>query len=99
MRLKSRIDKLRNKISGHDRIIFINASTSHDFRAQIRAHIEGGLDPEGKKFVYMDDPLQSLYESIKRVSGPLVKDPARHFSKDKDAEAGHSNTDVPKEER
>jgi hypothetical protein len=41
---------------------------------QIRALIEDGLDPAGKKFVYLEDPLQRLYDEIKGVSGGLVRD-------------------------
>jgi hypothetical protein len=98
MRMKSRITKLENKARGRDqKIIFINAKNSEDFHAQIRALIEGGLDHEGKKFVYAEDPLRAFIESIKGASGPLVNDPARHFNKDKGVEAGRSNNHVPNE--
>jgi hypothetical protein len=77
MNIKSRITKLECKTMSHDGIIFIDAESSEDFRAQIRSQIEGGLDPAGKKFVYAQVPLRRLYDEIKGKSGSLVRDDTR----------------------
>jgi len=74
MNIKSRVTKLESKTMSHDGIIFIDAESSEDFRTKIRSLIENGLDPEGKKFVYVQDPLRRLYDQIKGVSGGLVTD-------------------------
>ena len=74
MSVKSRLKKLENITRLNSSIIFIDATNSADFRRQIESLIEGGLDPEGKKFVYTQDPLQRLYEQILGKSGSLVCD-------------------------
>ena len=74
MSIKSRVARLENNTCADDSIIFIDAESSEDFRAQIRVLIEDGLDPEGKKFVYAQDPLRRLYDQIKVKSGGLVRD-------------------------
>ena len=74
MNFKNRMTRLEKGTLLHDNIVFIDATTSEDFRQQIRALIEGGLDPEGKKFVYTEDPLRRLYDQIKGKSGSLVRD-------------------------
>ena len=74
MNIKNRITKLEMGAHTTDSIIFIDARSSKDFRAQIRSLIKNGLDPAGKKFVYVEDPLQGLYNQIKGVSGGLVRD-------------------------
>jgi hypothetical protein len=47
MNIKSRLTKLEKESQVNDSIIFIDASSSDDFRGQIRALIENGLDPAG----------------------------------------------------
>jgi hypothetical protein len=74
MTVKSRLKKLENATRSDNSIIFINAKETGDFRRQIESLIEQGLDPTGKKFVYVEDPLQSLYEQIAGKSGSLVRD-------------------------
>ena len=74
MNIKNRITKLEMGAHTTNSIIFIDARSSEDFRAQIRSLIKNGLDPAGKKFVYAEDPLQGLYNQIKGVSGRLVRD-------------------------
>jgi response regulator RpfG family c-di-GMP phosphodiesterase len=68
--------KVREELELKERV----QSLEEIVQAQRRALIEGGLDHEGKKFVYAEDPLRALYESIKGKGGPLVKDPAGHFN-------------------
>lgn len=74
MNIKSRVTKLESKIMSHNGIIFIDAESSEDFRTHIQTLIEDGLDPEGKQFVYAQDPLRRLYDQIKGKSGGLVRD-------------------------
>ena len=74
MIVKSRLKKLENAIRSDSSIIFINARETGDFRRQIESLIEEGLDPMGKKFVYVEDPLQRLYQEIVSAGSGLVQD-------------------------
>jgi hypothetical protein len=74
MNFRNRITKLEMGAHTTNSNIFIDARSSEDFRTQIRSLIKNGLDPAGKKFVYVEDPLQGLYNQIKGVSGGLVRD-------------------------
>jgi len=77
MSIKNRVTKLESKTMSHDSTIFINADSPEGFRAHILSLIEDGLNPEGKKFVYAQDPLRRLYDQIKGKSGGLVRDDTR----------------------
>jgi hypothetical protein len=76
MSVKSRLTKLENTTRSDSSVIFINAKESGDFRQQVESLIADGLDPTGRKFVYVEDPLQRLYEEIVAAGNRLVKEDA-----------------------
>jgi hypothetical protein len=74
MSVKSLIAKLETTTRSDSSVIFIDAKETDDFRRQIESLIEKGLDPAGRKFVYVEDPLQRLYQEIVSAGSGLVQD-------------------------
>jgi hypothetical protein len=75
MSMKSRIRRLEKKTLADEDIVFIDAKSREDFEAQIRERVQAGLDPEGKKFVYTENPIARLIKEIQSRPLTLPRDP------------------------
>jgi hypothetical protein len=75
MKRLGKVEKQLRRAEGA--IVFIDAENTQDFQKQIRDLIEAGLDPEGRKFVYVEDPLTRLLKEIEGTSRGLPSIPRR----------------------